>query len=154
MCNLDDDAIQAIMENFPENVKVLLLRNNDITSKGASFIATFLSKNDTITCLDLSDNNVGDDGALALAKMLQSNKTLKDLDLFNNGIGKKGGDALSKVIKASCLKEFDISANDLDNEDEYAMESGFKSHLAGPSVAPTEDPVETKASSKAADEDE
>ena len=131
--NLDDDALEAIVNNLPPKVTSLLLRNNDISDKGAKVLAKFLETNTTITILDLSDNDIGDDGAAALAEMLTKNKTLKDLDLFHNAIRKQGGSRLADALKKGCnLKHFDVSANDIDNEVEYAMEASFKEHLAGP----------------------
>ena len=131
--NIDDEGVKALIKSVPSSVKVLLLRNNKISCDGAKAIAEFLKTNQSVECLDLSDNDIGDDGAKALAEAIKVNKTLKDLDLFHNAIADDGGKAIAAALEKCSLEEFDISANDIDPEAEYEMESGFKEHLAGPS---------------------
>ena len=131
--NIDDAGVVALMRAVPSSVKVLLLRNNNISDDGAKAIAEFLKTNKSVEVLDLSDNDVGDDGAKALADALRVNKTLKDLDLFHNAIAGDGGKAIAAALENCSLEDFDISANDIDPEAEYEMESAFKEHLAGPS---------------------
>jgi len=72
--------------------------------------------------------------------MLEKNTTLTYLDLFHNAIKHAGGKALAAALKkTNSLKDFDVSANDIDNEEEYAMESNFKEHLAIESKAAVAD---------------
>ena len=57
-----------------------------IRLQSASDLASSLSKNNTLTYLDLSSNSIGKSGGEILGAAILSNKILKVLLLSNNGI--------------------------------------------------------------------
>ncbi|OQR94553.1 hypothetical protein ACHHYP_01137 [Achlya hypogyna] len=88
-CPLVLDLSGRYLQRFGANVlrdtlgccQVLNLCRNALGDDGAVSIAQLLTRNASITKVDLSCNGIGDRGALALAEMLVGNSTLVSLNL-------------------------------------------------------------------------
>ncbi|EFA76754.1 hypothetical protein PPL_09505 [Heterostelium album PN500] len=79
----------------------------------AAHLANMLSKNKSITLLNLNINEISDTGAKAIAFALKTNTTLKYLSLSNNFIGKEGLVALSDAIEENRTLDFIDVSNQL-----------------------------------------
>jgi len=66
------------------------LRNNKITSYGASLIASILTPQCPIVTLNLSINEIGNEGAKSIATALRLNRTLLSLSVSGNQICDEG----------------------------------------------------------------
>ncbi|RIB16561.1 hypothetical protein C2G38_2189587 [Gigaspora rosea] len=119
-------------------LKVLNLCNNNLESKIAPFITSFLSpflyslvgkalanalcKNTALTSLNLQGNNLGSKGGKELADALCKNSTLKVLNLCNNNLGSKEGKALADALcKNSMLTFLNLQDNNLGSEGGKAL---------------------------------
>ena len=63
------------------------LRYKDIDADGAAVVAEELSKNPSITSLNLWKNAIAADGAKKIASALTANTTLLELDVEGNRVG-------------------------------------------------------------------
>ena len=71
---------------------------NNLSSIGATFVSTVLSKRADIVHLNLSSNKMGDEGATALARVLRNHQTVQYLDLTSNGIEGRGLVAVAEMM--------------------------------------------------------
>lgn len=78
-----------LIENNP-SITNFSLRNNKITSIGASSIASMLTPQCPIVNLNLSINEIGDEGAKSIATALKLNRTLLSLSVSCNQISDEG----------------------------------------------------------------
>jgi hypothetical protein len=80
----------------------------------AALIGTSLSRNTTLTSLNLPDNLIGDDGFGDLAECMPYNTSLVHLNLRGNRITSFGASKMGSAISVnSCLQSLDLSANDI-----------------------------------------
>lgn len=81
---LDDEFIQALINYTSKNkmMKYISLKNNNITSAGASLLFDVLRESDSqISCLDLSENKLDDNCMDSLGKYIQSNSSIKHVNI-------------------------------------------------------------------------
>jgi Leucine-rich repeat (LRR) protein len=100
---ISDEGCNYLSKNT--TLTTLDLSDNNIGDEGCNY----LSKNTTLTTLDLSDNNIGDEGC----KHLSKNTTLTTLNLSNNNIGDDGCDYLSENTTLTTLK---LCSNNIEDE--------------------------------------
>ena len=90
--NVRDISTTVINTN---TVKVLHMRDNDLTSQEASAIS------DMMTCLEelnISFNKLGDDGAVIISKGITKTNTLRVMDISDNNITSTGAIAISNSL--------------------------------------------------------
>ena len=126
-CGANSLCIENLMLGLKSNKGLLTLdlRDNDIGSEGAAFIADALQSgsklrqlilsgcniepkgaieilnsltNTTVETLNLSDNYIGDDGANQIGLFLETNKILKQLSIQENRITDVGMASISKGL--------------------------------------------------------
>ena len=104
--NVRDISTAVINTN---TVKVLHMRDNDLTSQEASAIS------DMMTCLevlDISSDQLGDDGAVIISKGITKTNTLRVLDISNNNITSTGSTAIANsLLHNTSLEELDMNCN-------------------------------------------
>lgn len=96
------------------SLKTLILKSNEIGSKGASYLADAIKSSKSIgfKCIDLENNDIDDSGANDIASALKSNSTLELLNLRGNEISEKGAKKLNDIFMAHVsLKEVNLSGN-------------------------------------------
>ena len=111
---LDDNNITSVRDISTavintNTVKVLDMRDNDLTAQEASAIS------DMMTCLEelyISDNKLGDDGAVIISRGITETNTLRILDIGNNKITDTGATAIkNSLLHNTSLEELDIDRN-------------------------------------------
>lgn len=94
---IGDDGASEIGHHLPSNLKLLVMRGNDIGDVGADAIAAAVA-NSKIAELMLANNNIGSAGAIALAQVVAQSSCLQELDLNENEVGDDGAAALAKSL--------------------------------------------------------
>jgi Ran GTPase-activating protein (RanGAP) involved in mRNA processing and transport len=87
----------AVLMNF-KVLKYLSIQNNNIGDEGVTFIADALG-NSKMTSLHMSKNGIGDEGAVALTFGLVESTTVRCVSLFHNDFSETGKDALMVAKK-------------------------------------------------------
>ena len=117
-CKLNDDNLKLILEGLKDNKSILalMLRNNNITSQGAFYIAEYLNNHNNLKQLFLGANNIRDKGLKTLLTTLSTtNKNITNLDLSSNNLTLEDFNALIDFLKVDpILNVLDISGNKLD----------------------------------------
>jgi hypothetical protein len=102
-----DNDIEIIVQQVIniKHCRVLTLRGEQITSKGALILGKSLDNNHTLEELYITDIQIGDIGAQALAESLSNrmNLSLKRLCLNHNGITDIGAESIAKMLKTNQL---------------------------------------------------
>ena len=81
-----------------------------------------MTKNKTLTTLNLGSNKIGTEGAKALAKALETNKTLTTLNLWGNEIGPEGAKALAKALETNkILTTLNLGSNKIGDDGVKAL---------------------------------
>ena len=118
-CKLNDKQIKIITEGLKEykGLVGLMLRKNNITSDGGSYIADYLSKNTNLRQLFLGGNSIKGTGLnLLLNTIVLNNKNLTYLDLNDNKFDLKDFNFLLDYLKNDpILNVLDISGNKMDS---------------------------------------
>ena len=111
----------------PENdflVDLDLYDTCEIDDEGASYLATGLTTNSTVTSINLSQNIIGDAGVDSLCRALQASRVVTHLDLGCNQIGAVGVDALIRLlVSEGCPLETLVVSNNM------AIDDGMKTAL-------------------------
>ncbi|XP_076025875.1 protein phosphatase 1 regulatory subunit 37 [Genypterus blacodes] len=95
-------------------VKVLLLRNNQISAKGLVHLAKVLPGLKVLRVLDLGENDVGDDGVQMIREPLMGNRTLLQLGLAKTNITCEGAVALAEFLAESRqIERLDLRQNEV-----------------------------------------
>ena len=92
------EMMKQIMTAGTNNLEVLDISSNEISTGEDSFISDFLAKNPILESLDLTDNELEDDDAEIIASALKRNYELRSLKMDDNNITNTGWDALSKAV--------------------------------------------------------
>ncbi|KAF0044713.1 hypothetical protein F2P81_003871 [Scophthalmus maximus] len=93
-------------------LKLLLLRNNQITAKGMVHLAKTLPLLKVLQVLDLAENVLGDEGVQDLRTPLMVNCSLLQLGLAQTNITCEGAVALAEVLAENChIQRLDLSQN-------------------------------------------
>merc|ERR1719201_1763472 len=84
---------------------------NEFGAEGAEKVAALLSRNSTITYLDVSGNRIGDHGAEAIATALDKNSTIVGLNLQSNYIGDQGAQCIIAAMEKRSTLQVWMSGN-------------------------------------------
>lgn len=98
----------------------LYFSDNDITDRGIAAVVELLSKNTTITIIDLSYNKIGENGARALLKVFDTNYHILQLHVSNCAIP----DELHKQLQEKVLRNQNI------NEERTRIANGYYATLS------------------------
>ncbi|XP_072313953.1 protein phosphatase 1 regulatory subunit 37 [Eucyclogobius newberryi] len=114
---LSDAGLEELCEGIKWQVtglKVLLLRDNKITTKGLLHLAKALPVLRALQGLDLSENLLGNEGVHMLREPLMANCSLLELGLARTGITCEGAVALAEVLAESrLLQRLDVGQNEV-----------------------------------------
>jgi hypothetical protein len=94
----EEVGIFALVLLANQNLKSLVISNNNIGDAGALELAAALRQNDTLDILNLDSNQIGSDGASALSDALVANDALKELDLRSNSVGDDGATSIAEML--------------------------------------------------------
>ena len=99
---LNDDGVKCIAQALCKHSKLKLLdmRNNNITEEAAEALVSVISSNNGLEELYLGNNQL-QVGVITIATALKNISSLKLLDLQNNGINEKGANEILAVIAAN-----------------------------------------------------
>ncbi|CAD5117933.1 unnamed protein product [Dimorphilus gyrociliatus] len=99
-----DDAFGDLCDGLAENtsVKVLDLRNNQISMDGAKHISSALKRNRSLRELDLRWNNCGLIGAKSILDALSSNKIINRLEIAGNNSPSDIIKSIEAAIGSNC----------------------------------------------------
>ncbi|PRP81158.1 hypothetical protein PROFUN_01992 [Planoprotostelium fungivorum] len=104
-------TITSILTSVNDNLNIdLNLRDNNLSTHGATEIANVAYRISNIHSLDLSDNDLGDDGVADLALGLRNNNSIKKLYLNRNFKGKskdrsRAVQTLIQLVTSDCTIE-------------------------------------------------
>jgi len=103
-CHLGDDGWHllalAIGSSKNKSLRIVSLKNNNISDEGMVDIITSLSMHPRLEQIDLSGNRLNKNGCMTLSIFLRCSATdLWDLDLGDNEINDEGIDALVPTLK-------------------------------------------------------
>ncbi|TAK74743.1 MAG: hypothetical protein EPO11_06440 [Gammaproteobacteria bacterium] len=139
-CCLGDEGLGGILQALQgcSNLKTLILKNNEITSKGMMILKEFLSQQLLID-LDLSDNKIG---AYGLSDFLENASTLTKLHLTKNPIGDNGVEEIVSCLIPTAeqqllpvLEELYLNDVDMGNKGAKKIAELLSSHCHLSSVA-------------------
>lgn len=88
--SISDDLLSKISFNLLPNLKYLFLKENNINSKGAKYLAQQFKHCKKLIVLDLYDNLFGDEGIIEISKEIHELVYLRKIDLFHCSIKNKG----------------------------------------------------------------
>jgi hypothetical protein len=123
--DIGDDGMISLGDSFAVNSRINKLdlsRCRSITPEGwQGFSKGLKSTNCPLLELNISDCQINDEGALAIASALGQNTSLKKLDMSSNGnISSLGWidcfHAMRQHGITTCLKQLDLSRNNIDDE--------------------------------------
>ena len=84
--DIQEDAVEAIMEAMKQNTTVTSLDMADNFSRGKGrAIGEMLQANKTLTSLNLNVNQLSDEDSQAVLAAVDANTALRDFSAFNNG---------------------------------------------------------------------
>nr|CAG4713924.1 unnamed protein product [Naegleria fowleri] len=120
--HIGDTGIQTLARHYKafETIKILRLRSNKISCKGAQSLKDALFSN--LTYLDLSMNPIGNDGCMHLANMPFSLSLLK-LKLYDCGINDDGIKSLLSSGNLNSLKWLNLRFNKIGMEGIHCLET-------------------------------
>ncbi|XP_049324256.1 NACHT, LRR and PYD domains-containing protein 12-like isoform X5 [Astyanax mexicanus] len=132
--DLQDSGIELLSAGLKSShckLQILRLAGCDLTMKQCETICcTLKSESSTLKELDLSNNDLRDSGVELLFEGLQSSHcilgTLR-LAMCNLGVKACGNLAAVVNLESSCLKELDLSNNDLQDSGVELLSAGLKS---------------------------
>ncbi|XP_049324325.1 NACHT, LRR and PYD domains-containing protein 12-like isoform X16 [Astyanax mexicanus] len=132
--DLQDSGIELLSAGLKSShckLQILRLAGCDLTIKQCETICcTLRSESSTLKELDLSNNDLQDSGVEPLFDGLQSSYCILDtLRLAMCNLGVKACENLASVVNlvSSCLKELDLSNNDLQDSGVELLSGGLKS---------------------------
>ncbi len=96
-CDLCDSSLDTLQNLVHENLQVLQLDCNKITSRGTTALSQLIEKCTNLTHLSLSCNLIGSDGAITMSNSLLPSSKLLELDLEGNDVGEEGALALAEA---------------------------------------------------------
>lgn len=97
---------------------------------GGEALATMLSINQTLTCLDLSWNYLRLGGAIELGKALAYNTGLCELNLSYNAFGNAGAQAIGEsLLSNSSLTKLNLSHNNIPAQGALTIANALKSNV-------------------------
>ncbi|XP_055017539.1 protein phosphatase 1 regulatory subunit 37 [Boleophthalmus pectinirostris] len=112
---ISDAGLEELCDGLKWQVtglKVLLLRNNKITTKGMRHLAKALPVIRGLQVLDLGENLLGNEGVHIIREPLMANCSLLQLGLAQTAITCEGAVALAEVLAESrFLQTLDLSQN-------------------------------------------
>ncbi|XP_049324269.1 NACHT, LRR and PYD domains-containing protein 12-like isoform X17 [Astyanax mexicanus] len=125
------ELLSAGLKSSHCKLQILRLAGCDLTMKQCETICCILkSESSTLKVLDLSNNDLQDSGVELLFEGLQSSHcilgTLR-LAMCNLGVKACGNLAAVVNLESSCLKELDLSNNDLQDSGVELLSAGLKS---------------------------
>jgi Ran GTPase-activating protein (RanGAP) involved in mRNA processing and transport len=96
-CNFGDAAVQQICASLPQQIRIVKLRDNDLSDAAAEEIAEIMSRCPLLQSLDLAENEITDAGCKGIAAGVKHARCLEALDLSENDeVTEKGGNAVIK----------------------------------------------------------
>ena len=117
-CKLSDTQIKLITEGIKDNINIiaLILRKNNISSQGGTYISGYVNSNKNLRQLFLGGNKIKDEGLKSLFETMSTiNRNITNLDLCNNNFGFIDFNNLIEYLKTNpILNSLDISGNNLD----------------------------------------
>jgi Ran GTPase-activating protein (RanGAP) involved in mRNA processing and transport len=106
-CNVSDGGVEALIKQLSNNANKLQrlgLAGNNITAKGAKYIAQLLETNTVLTRLDLGYNHIGSEGVQMLSDVIARGKTnISYLDLTSNMLGDSSVEYIFEMIEKNPL---------------------------------------------------
>ncbi len=96
-CDLCDSSLDILQQLVHENLQVLQLDCNKITSRGTMALSQLIEKCTNLTHLSLSCNLIGSDGAITISNSVLPSSKLIELDLEGNDVGDEGALALAEA---------------------------------------------------------
>ena len=119
-CNwLNDTGTKELFSaiNFSENLRTLIISENNISADATVIISECLKINRVLHKLDLCNNIIRDTGAKVLAEGIQVSKTLLELNISKNWISIDGIMGIVKACKTSNLHKLVCTHNDLSRDE-------------------------------------
>ncbi len=96
-CDLCDSSLETLQNLVHENLQILQLDCNKITSRGTTALSQLIEKCTNLTHLSLSCNLIGSDCAITISNSLLPSSKLLELDLEGNNLGNEGALALAEA---------------------------------------------------------
>ena len=86
-------------------------------AEGCKMICEALTRNTTLTELNMASNNIGDDGSKMIGELLMSNTTLQKVHMWSNNIKEGGAKAISAALRSNTtLTLLDVGDNPFSTE--------------------------------------
>ena len=113
-CNVDDDCavlLALVLSEPAVEVTHLNLYHNRITSRGASFLSSYLASRNVIETLDVGMNPLGDAGVSAVSRVLDSCTSITSLSLSSVQATAHGAEVLARAVAGTRLRRLSFSKN-------------------------------------------
>ncbi|XP_065861154.1 RAN GTPase-activating protein 1 [Euphorbia lathyris] len=129
--NLEDEGAEALANALKESapsLEVLEMAGNDISEKGASFLAACIASKQFLSKLSLGENEMKDEGAILIAKAIESGHgQLLEVDMSTNSIRRAGARLLAQaVVLKPGFKLLNINGNFISDEGIDEVKDIFK----------------------------
>ncbi|XVF21776.1 hypothetical protein REPUB_Repub12eG0119200 [Reevesia pubescens] len=130
--NLEDEGAEALANALKESapsLEVLEMAGNDITAKGAVFLASCIASKQFLTKLNLAENELKDEGAILIGNALgEGHGQLNEVDMSTNAIRRAGARLLAQVVvKKPGFKLLNINGNFISDDGVDEVKELFKS---------------------------
>lgn len=111
-CGLGENDVLQTMLPYLSLLHSLNIGYNDITSKDAPFIASFIASNPTAKLLNVSCNEFNDSDATKFANALKKNLNIQRMQMNGTDITEKGRAKVNAVAEKKTLPKLLVSMND------------------------------------------
>ncbi|XP_057308590.1 glutamic acid-rich protein-like [Hydractinia symbiolongicarpus] len=110
----DVKHIADVISDPKHEFKSLALNGNPLGDEGITLLLEAMTKNDSITDLDIGGCNVSDKGAKSISSYLKANESLGELTLSKNGLTVTGWQHIADALKVNrSLKTLSIDSNNM-----------------------------------------
>ncbi|XP_061164541.1 leucine-rich repeat-containing protein 74B-like [Saccostrea echinata] len=126
---IDFRAISIILINNA-CITSLNVSNNNLGTKGVTYLADVITENPFIEKLEMSAVNMDATGFKSLTKALLENKSITYLDISKNNIDKKNAEDMAKFIRTNdYIEHLNLSGNLIDSETGCILGPAIASNL-------------------------
>ena len=119
-------SLSSLLQQPVCQLRELDIRKCGINDKGAVHLGTALTKNLSLTTLNIMQNPIGDVGAAALGAMINDNKVLENISMHDCGITPAGFVQLARGLIGCSLKTLWLGGNQCGVEGARAISSILK----------------------------
>ena len=125
---LRDCDVCQVQFGLLKQLQFIVLKENNITYKGAEHLSRELKECKYLRCIDLYSNNIGNKGLIALCDVFRDLKYIEELNFWECKITNEGFDEFVKVIRNGSLNVLErvvFKYNEINSNNNNNVVDGF-----------------------------